>query len=409
MVRSMAVIAGKDLLQRSRDRSAYIMGIVGPLVLVFILNSTLGAVGESSAFPLGFVDDDGGEVAAGFGQLLAELEDDQVIDLVSADNRADLEAMIDNGDVGAGFVLGPGFSEAIQTDGQGQIVVVGDPGATVTVDVAEAIAQTFVNELNYVSVAVGTLSSATGSSASGSSATGAGADDASTTGTDGDQLAATAMALSPPIELAQVEAAGRGYDAASYFALSLSVFFVFFTVQFGVLSMIEEREAGTLARLLVSPIHPAALLLGKLLSSFVIGVLTMAVLAVSTTLIVGAEWGDPIAAAALIMVGVLAAMALALLVSTVARTAEQAAAYASIAALVLGLLGGTFFPLSAAPGVLNTISMISPHRWLLDGFRDVSYGGGLADLGPNFAVLVAFIVVAGGVGLVLAGRRMVQL
>jgi len=409
VVRSMAVIAGKDLLQRSRDRSAYIMGIVGPLVLVFILNSTLGAVGESSAFPMGFVDDDGGEVAAGFGQLLAELEDDQVIDLVSADNRADLEAMIDNGDVGAGFVLGPGFSEAIQTDGQGQIVVVGDPGATVTVDVAEAIAQTFVNELNYVSVAVGTLSSATGSSASGSSATGAGADDASTTGTDGDQLAATAMALSPPIELAQVEAAGRGYDAASYFALSLSVFFVFFTVQFGVLSMIEEREAGTLARLLVSPIHPAALLLGKLLSSFVIGVLTMAVLAVSTTLIVGAEWGDPIAAAALIMVGVLAAMALALLVSTVARTAEQAAAYASIAALVLGLLGGTFFPLSAAPGVLNTISMISPHRWLLDGFRDVSYGGGLADLGPNFAVLVAFIVVAGGVGLVLAGRRMVQL
>ena len=163
------------------------------------------------------------------------------------------------------------------------------------------------------------------------------------------------------------------------------------------------------AALLVAPIPEISLLLGKLISSLVVGVTTMVVLAVSTTLIVGADWGNPAAAAVLIIVGVMAAMALALLVSTVAHTAEQAGAYASIAALVLGLLGGVFFPLSQAPGLLNNISLISPHRWLLSGFRDVSYGAGIADLGPNLAVLGGFVLVAGGVGLALAGRRMVQL
>ena len=78
------------------------------------------------------------------------------------------------------------------------------------------------------------------------------------------------------------------------------------------------------------------------------------------------------------------------------------------AALVLGLLGGTFFPVSQAPGLLATVSYLSPHRWLLDGFRDVSYGAGIADLGLTLSVLGAFVVVVGGIGLASAGRGLVR-
>jgi ABC-2 type transport system permease protein len=97
-----------------------------------------------------------------------------------------------------------------------------------------------------------------------------------------------------------------------------------------------------------------------------------------------------------------------MLVATIAKTAEQAASYASAAALVLGLLGGVFFPISRAGGLLAQVSWLSPHRWLLDGFRDVSYGAGIGDLGPTLAVLGVFTVLVGGFGLVSARRGLVR-
>jgi len=222
------------------------------------------------------------------------------------------------------------------------------------------------------------------------------------------ELAAAAAALEAPIGVVPVESEGRGRDMASYYSVSLSVLFLFFTVQFGVLSMMEEREVGTLSRILVAPIRPVAIVLGKIASAMVIGLTTMVVLVVATALFIGAEWGDPVAVGVLILAGVTVAIALSILVAAAARTSEQAGAYATIAAMVLGLLGGVFFPIGDAPGFLEAFSYASPHRWLLDGFRDVSYGAGVGSLGLTVAVLVGFIAVFGGIGIISAGRRLVR-
>jgi len=393
LLRAIVVIAAKDIVQRSRDRSAYIMGIVGPLVLVFVLNGTLGAVDEISAFEFGLADADGGPVAEGFAAMLAGLEADGIVAVTNAEDRTDLDRLVEGGDVTAGFLLPSGLSEAVTAGEAARITVVGDPGSAIAVDVAEAIAATFAEELDYVSIATGSVLVAEGGGADPSAV---------------EELAASAQALEPPIALVPVETEGRGFDAASYYAVSLSVFFLFFTVQFGVLSLMEEREAGTLSRILTTPTPPAAVVIGKMLSSLVIGVLSMVVLVVATTIVVGATWGDPLAVGVLIVVGVLVGIALAAVVAAVARTAEQAGAYASIVALVLGLLGGSFFPVGQAPGFLAAVSYLSPHRWLLDGFRDLSYGAGLADLVPGLAVLGAFILVVGGGGLAAARRGLLR-
>ena len=52
--------------------------------------------------------------------------------------------------------------------------------------------------------------------------------------------------------------------------INLSVFFLFFSVQFGVLSILEEREGGTLDRILMAPIAKSAVMVGKMMSSLVI-------------------------------------------------------------------------------------------------------------------------------------------
>ena len=392
-MRSVLVIAGKDIAQRSRDRSAYIMGVVGPLALALILSATLGGADDPSAFALGLAVEDDGPVVDGFSDLLAGLEADGVVVVTAADDRAGLDRLVEDGEVDAGFHLAAGFGDAVRSAEPATITVVGDPGAPVATDVAEAIAGTFAAELDYVTLATASVLMAEGA-----------AGDATRTG----ELSAAALSQPSPIDLVPIETAGRGVDLSSYYAVSLSVFFLFFSVQFGVLSLIEEREAGTLDRILMAPIAKSAVMVGKMMSSLAIGVLSMVVLVVATSLVVGAEWGDPVAVGILIVVGVVVAIALAMLVAAVAKTAEQAVAYATAAALVLGLLGGVFFPVSRAGGLLAWVSWLSPHRWLLDGFRDVSYGAGVGDLGPTLAVLGGFTVVVGGFGLVSARRGLVR-
>ncbi len=390
---AILVVAAKDVAQRSRDRSAFIMGLVGPLALALILGGTLGGADDPAAFELGVAVEDDGSVADGFFEVLAALEDDRVVEVTPARNRAELERLVADGEVAAGFHIGAGFSDAVQSVESSTITVVGDPGSRVATDVAEAIADSFAADLRYVSLATASVLTIDGS---------AGEPDRLA------ELTVAALAEPEPIDLVSIESEGRGQDLSTYYAVSLSVFFLFFTVQFGVLSLVEEREGGTLDRILMAPIARSAVVVGKMMSSMFVGVLSMVVLVAATTLVGGAKWGDPVAVGVLIVVGVMVAIAVAVLVAGAARSAEQAVAFGSAAALVLGLLGGTFFPLSRADGLLSTVSFLSPHRWLLEAFRDVSFGAGVGDLGVTLAVLVGFTAVVGGIGLVSSGRRLVR-
>lgn len=108
----------------------------------------------------------------------------------------------------------------------------------------------------------------------------------------------------------------------------------------------------------------------------------------------------------LILAGVVSAMGITSLVGGLAKTDEQAAGYSSIIAVLLGILGGTFFPLSQAPDLLAAVTRITPHYWLMRGFADLSGDGGVVDVVPSIVVLVAFGVVLGAVALWRA-RRMV--
>jgi ABC-2 type transport system permease protein len=200
------------------------------------------------------------------------------------------------------------------------------------------------------------------------------------------------------VAVSDVSAQTKELDTKSFFAAGMAVFFLFFTVQFGVTSLLEERSEGTLARLLAAPISRASILGGKLLVSFLLGVISMAVLVVATSLLFGANWGNPLGVAVLIVAAIVAAMGIMALVATLAKNAEQAANWQSVVAVVLGLLGGTFFPVSQAPGVLSTLTFLAPQAWFLRGLGDLR-GGSLSVVWVPVLAMLGFAVVAGGVAL----------
>jgi ABC-2 type transport system permease protein len=185
----------------------------------------------------------------------------------------------------------------------------------------------------------------------------------------------------------------------------MAAFFVFFTVQYGVTGLLEERQQGTMPRLLAAPIPPAAVQVGKAAGAFVLGIVSTTVLAVASRLLLGASWGPVLGTAILIVALVIAATGLMAFVGSFARTAEQAGNLQSIVAVSLGMLGGVFFPVGG--GVLAAVAVISPHGWFLRGLGAQVAAGDWSAVLPAAAAMVLFGVVA-AVPAVLRLRKAVR-
>lgn len=386
-MRSVLTIAAKDLRQRLRDRSAYVIAFLVPFGLAAIFSLTLANVDEGSFTATYAVANlDGGQVSGSFVSTLDGLD---FVTLRTARSAAAADRLTADGDVDAAFVIPEGFSAQAAEGGGGRIRVLTNPDASIAGLVARSLATSFASDLNAIQVSVSTvLGDQAGSP-------------------DPAELAALvqrAQGTAATAVLSQDTAENRLFSSTTFYAAGMAVFFVFFTVEFGVRSLLAERESGTLARLLVSPIRPGAIVAGKALATFVVGLVSMSALVVASTLLLGAEWGDPMGVALLIVAGVLAAMGLTTLVSSLAKTPAQAGGYASTAAVVLGLLGGTFFPVSQGPTFLANLSLVAPQAWMMRGFQDLAGGANVGEILPALAAILAFAVVLGGIGALRAGR-----
>jgi ABC-2 type transport system permease protein len=219
------------------------------------------------------------------------------------------------------------------------------------------------------------------------------------------RIAGVAAAAPPPVALVDEEAALRQLSLPTYFSASMAILFLFFSAQIGMVSLFEERRQGTLARILAGPVRPQTVLFGKTFGSFVLGVTAMTLLVVATTLLIGADWGPPVGVAAIIVGGVIAAIGIATLVTSFAKTAEAAGAANSAIAITLGILGGSFSPTSQAPEVMATLALFTPHGWFMRGLGEMQGAGAtIIDGLPAAGVLLAIGLVTGAIGMARARR-----
>jgi ABC-2 type transport system permease protein len=380
-MRAAFLIAGKDLKARIRDRSALLIGIVVPFGLAFIFNLIFGGLnGSSSVINLGVVDEDHGTLAQVFTQqVLGNVSRHGLVTVHPEASETAARDLVAKGTLSAALVIPSGFSDAVQAGQAASMHVIGNADAPISATVARSIAEGYTAELNRIRLSLETVQA--GSSAPLSA----------------DQLnalATKAAATEAPLALQDVSSSTKQLDLKSFYAAGMAVFFLFFTVQFGVLGLLEERNDGTLARLLAAPIDRSSILLSKLLTSFVLGVISMTVLVLATTFLFQASWGNPVGVAILVVAAVLAATGITGLVASFARSAEEATNWQSIVALVLGLLGGAFFPVSQAQGILAKLTFVAPQAWFMRGLGDLHSGDLSVVWLPTLAML-AFAVVTG--------------
>ncbi len=156
--------------------------------------------------------------------------------------------------------------------------------------------------------------------------------------------------------------------------------------------LIWERQLGTLRRILIIPGGKAKIILGKLLGAYLLGVAQISILILAGALLFGVSWGASSVALTLMALAlVLVGTSMGLLLATVVKTIVQADALASLVVMAISMLGGAWWPLSAAPQWMRLLGHLFPAAWAMDGFKDIINGSqSTAGILPEFGALLGF-------------------
>ncbi len=158
----------------------------------------------------------------------------------------------------------------------------------------------------------------------------------------------------------------------------------------------REKEMGTMEVLLVSPLRPLEIIVGKV-SAYValacINALTVTVLAVYVFEV--PFRGSGLLFSLVTMVYIISSLALGVLISTRSST-QQTAMMISLGALLLPviLLSGFIFPIESMPEILQWVAQLVPAKWYLEAARGIMLKG--ANIGVVAAPLLVLIAMMTG-------------
>jgi len=189
-------------------------------------------------------------------------------------------------------------------------------------------------------------------------------------------------------------------DNNTQYSTGFTVMFIMFVTFGGASGILEEREQGTLRRLLITPNDRSLLITGKIFGIVITAVLQASILVGIGALAFGVPWGnDPLAVALVLLTYILAVTGLAILVSAVVRSRDQLSGLMPLLSVGLAMLGGSFWPLQIVSPLMQTVAKFTPTGWAMVGLTDVvARNQGLeAALVPSL-VLLAFAAVSIGIG-----------
>ena len=165
------------------------------------------------------------------------------------------------------------------------------------------------------------------------------------------------------------------------------------------LAVVREREIGTLEQLLVSPLRPGELILGKTLPFALIGLVDLGLVTAVALLWFRIPFrGNPLLLVLGTVLFLLSALGLGLLISSVSNTQQEAFMAAFLVFLPSILLSGFLFPVNSMPRAFQMLTLINPLRHYLEIVRALFLkGAGIEALWTRLLALLAM-----GVGLLWA-------
>jgi ABC-2 type transport system permease protein len=291
--------------------------------------------------------------------------------ILRLDNHASLERAMDGSRVRAGLIIPTGYERALLRGEKAQVAFVidgSDPTvASTALAAAQGVGQAQSIEIVARSMA-GKLAAAPGISVE------------------------TRVWYNPSMESANFMIPGL-----------IGVILMMLTMLFTAMAIVREREQGTIEQLIVTPIRPLELIVGKVIPY--VGIAFWDLLEI---LAIGVLWfGVPVHGSIVLLLELAAvflatSLGLGILISTVSKTQQEAMMLTFMLLLPSIFLSGYFFPIDAMPPFLQAVSRLVPLTYVLVIVRSIVLkGSGFQLLAGQVAALAVF-----GLGvMVLASLR----
>jgi ABC-2 type transport system permease protein len=373
MWRTAWTMVRHDLRRVAAERAILVFGFALPVIIILLVGLTFGG---HSSIEIGVRDLDG---TPGSAALVERLEHRRGIVVKRYGDERSLRRDVRTTDTQAGLVIPEGYADAV-AGGGGEVEAIVDPSSRAAFSALAALDAAITQE-GVREGAVQIVAAAEGA----------------TEALARRKVQATERDLEP-VRVVDRATLGRRQVGGtfSYPAPSNLVLFVFVNT-FAVSTILAaDRKNGTVRRLMATPNRPGAILLGIGLSKLAFSIVQSALIVVIGAAAFGVPWGDPLAAAALVVVFSALATAVGLLIGSVASDADQAQSVGIPLSIAAGMLGGCMWPLSIVPRAMQVAGHLAPHAWAMDAWQELIYDrAGLGAILPNLAVLAAEAAVLG--------------
>jgi ABC-2 type transport system permease protein len=187
----------------------------------------------------------------------------------------------------------------------------------------------------------------------------------------------------------------------------MAILLLFFSTGLAAQSILEDKENRTLDRMLSGPTTLWSVLIGKVVAVAAMAVAGFITVWLVTSVLFDATWGDASAVLVLIVFTIFALAGVATFVGGLASTAQQATTLTAVVTFGLSLVGGNFTGPADAPAALRAMRGFTPNGRALEAFTELSAdASSIGSIASTLAVLFAFGIVFGAVGLLSIGRRL---
>lgn len=362
----ITALARKEFLHVIRDSRSLYLALALPLVFLFLFGYAISL--DVDHVKMAVCDQD---QSAQSRELLETFTSSGYFRIIARTSRPDdLNVFLDRSDCRIGLLIPPGFAKAVKRMESPQIQILIDGTETNTANIVAG----YVQGIGYVfssRLRTGTLNRI------------------------GLQFSGPAGVETATRFLYNPELRSRNFIVPGLIAVIMAIIMTILSA----LAIVREQEKGTMEQLIVTPVRPWELMLGKMAPYWVIGLVDMLLIVLAGTFVFNVPLKGNLVFLFLVTgIFAFANLGIGLLISTFADSQQLATQLA----LVLGMLpnfilSGFMFPVGSMPLVLRLITCIIPSKYFMIVLR------GIFLKGTGFFVLTAETATLTVFGLVLVG------
>lgn len=189
--------------------------------------------------------------------------------------------------------------------------------------------------------------------------------------------------IEPAVELVPRNLFNVNLDSRNFYVPGLITLMILVTsTLLTSIAIVREKEIGTIEQVMVTPIGRFEFIIGKTLPFFLTGYLTTTMMFVLARVVFGITVkGSVVVLIFVVGLNILSYLGLALLISTISHTQQQALLTAFFIMMPCALLSGYLFPVNNMPQAVQYLTHLNPMRWGFEAITGVVIkGAGLVDL-----------------------------